>query len=58
MDGLEERAFNELVGKGVSFEEADSKASSLSKDIFKRDYLEPLQEVMHKPQYVVEFRGT
>jgi hypothetical protein len=57
MDGLDERAFNELLNRGVSFEEADSKASSLAKDIFERNYLQPLNNVTYKPARILELRG-
>jgi GTP-binding protein EngB required for normal cell division len=38
MDALDERAFNQLLNEGASFEEADRKAPSLAKDIFERSY--------------------
>jgi hypothetical protein len=58
MDALDERAFNELVNEGASFEEADSKAPSLAKDKFERSYLRPVNDVVkNKPAYIVQLRG-
>lgn len=59
MDALDERAFNQLLNEGASFEEADSKAPSLAKDKFERSYLRPLtvENVKNKPAYIVQLRG-
>jgi hypothetical protein len=57
MDALDEKAFNQLLNEGASFEEADSKAPSLAKDKFERCYLGPLKDVQNKPTYVVQLRG-
>jgi hypothetical protein len=58
MDALDERAFNQLLNEGASFEEADSKAPSLAKDKFERSYLRPVQDVKNKPAYIVQLRGV
>jgi hypothetical protein len=57
MDALDDRAYNELLGKGASFEEADSKAPSLAKDKFEQSYLRPVEGVKNKPAYIVQLRG-
>ncbi|KAI0251028.1 hypothetical protein BJV78DRAFT_502167 [Lactifluus subvellereus] len=53
MDGLEERAFNELAMQDI-FDEEKVKAEAAAK--FKRNYLEPLQAVTHMPHSTVELR--
>ena len=58
MDALEERAFNQLLNEGASFEEADNKAPSLAKDKFEQSYLRPLKDVKNKPAYIVRLRGV
>ena len=57
MDALDERAFNQLLNDGASFEEADTKAPSLAKDIFERGYLRPVKNVKNKPAYIVQLRS-
>ncbi len=59
MDALDERAFNQLLNEGASFEEADSNAPSLAKDKFERSYLRPLtvEDVKNKPAHIVQLRG-
>ena len=57
MDALDERAFNQLLNEGASFEDADSKAPSLAEHIFEQSYLQPLEEVKHKPADIVQLRG-
>jgi hypothetical protein len=58
MDGLDASAFNKLLNDGASFMEARSKASSLAKDIFEQNYLQPLKNVTYQPAYTVQLRGT
>ena len=57
MDALDERAFNQLLDEGASFEDADSKAPSLANDKFERSYLRPLKDVKNKPARIVKLRG-
>jgi hypothetical protein len=57
MDALDDRAYNQLLLEGASFEEADSKAPSLAKDKFERSYLRPVEDAKNKPAYIVQLRG-
>jgi hypothetical protein len=58
MDALDNKAFNHLVGEGVSLKTAKEKLVSHAKEIFDRDYYEPLQRVTHKPRSTVQLRRT
>ena len=57
MDALDDKAYNELVNNGVSWEEAEEKVSSVAQDIFERMYLRPLKQVKHQPRAIVRLRG-
>ena len=57
MDALDDRAYNQLLDEGASFEDADSKAPSLAKDKFERSYLRPVKDAKNKPAYIVQLRG-
>jgi hypothetical protein len=58
MDALDKKAFNQLVGEGVSLKTAKERMAARAEEIFDRDYYEPLQRVTHKPQSTVQLRGT
>jgi hypothetical protein len=57
MDALDEKAFNQLLNEGASFEDAYSKAPSLAKNKFEQSYLRPLNDVQNKPAFIVQLRG-
>ena len=54
MDGLEQRAFNKLAMDDIFDKE---KVAAEAEATFKRNYLEPLQSVKHKPRYTLQLRG-
>jgi hypothetical protein len=58
MDGLEEKAYNELLYAGESFEAAEQKTAARAKSIFEERYLGPLKEVKNCPAQIVQLRGT
>ena len=57
MDALDDKAYNELLNNGASWEEAEEKVASVAQDIFERKYLRPLEQVKHQPRAVVKFRS-
>jgi hypothetical protein len=57
MDALDNKAFNQLVGEGVSLKTAKGEMPSRAKEIFERDYYEPLQRVTPKPPRAVQLRS-
>jgi len=56
MDGLEDRAFNQLLELGEDIPD-EEKVTAEAKATFKCKYLEPLEAVKHKPRYIIELRG-
>ena len=54
MDGLEERAFNQLAMDGIFDEE---RVTVEAEATFERNYLKPLEAVKNKPRYTVKLRG-
>jgi hypothetical protein len=57
MDALDARAFNELMLDDVSYAKAKEQAPARGQDIFEKNYLQRLEEVKHKPRFVVQLRG-
>ena len=57
MDALDDKAYNELLNNGASWEEAEEKVASVAQDIFERKYLRPLEQVKHQPRAVVKLRS-
>jgi len=58
MDAIDTKVFNELKTSGLSFSEAKKQTPSTAKAKFEKDYLEPLENVNHKPACIVQLRGV
>ena len=57
MDALDEEAHNQLLCEGVSFAKLEEQVPIRAKVLFERNYLQLLDEVKHKPHYVIQLRG-
>ena len=57
MDALDEEARNQLVREKVSFRNIKEQVPIHAKAIFEKKYLQRLQEVKHKPRYIIQLRG-
>ncbi|KAF8524671.1 hypothetical protein BU17DRAFT_63220 [Hysterangium stoloniferum] len=60
MDALDQKARNQLMWNDgdLSFEEIEKQVPYLAEDIFQKKYLKRLDEVKHKPRYVIRLRAT
>jgi len=57
MDALDKEARNQLMlDDDVPFEKINEKVPILAKTIFEKNYLQRLEEVKHKPRYVIQLR--
>jgi hypothetical protein len=57
MDALDDEARNQLMYEEVSFANIKEQVPIRAKAIFEKKYLQQLENVNHKPRYIVELRG-
>ena len=58
MDALDDEAFNELLGEIDSESEAEKLVPSRAETIFKKRFLNPLEESAAKSTHTVQLRST
>lgn len=58
MDALDKEARNQLMWDGVPPAKFKEEVPIRAEAIFKKNYLQRLEEVKHRPHHVVQLRGT